>query len=250
MSIRSIEAAPQLYARFGGMLYLVIILFGAFSEGFVTSKLLVAGDAAASASNILAAPGLWQVGVAANVLVVLCAVPLQWIEYLLFRPVSKSLALLSLSFNLVSLAVEAVSKVFLLLVMPTLANAGYRHAFGAAQLSVLANLALRSHDIAYNLALLFFGCTCLLNGYLIFKSGYLPKALGLLMQMAGGSYLVACWAALFAPSLAAIILPGILLPVLIGESSVCLWLLVKGVNVAKWQALVNPNQALQTAVTT
>ena len=73
MPIRSIEDSPQGYARLGGALYLLIILFGAFAEGFVTNKLLVGGDAAASARNILAAPGLWQVGVAANVLVVGCA---------------------------------------------------------------------------------------------------------------------------------------------------------------------------------
>lgn len=247
--MRSIENSPQRYARLGGALYLVIILFGFFSEGFVSSKLLVVGDAAASARNILAAPVLWQVSVAVNVLVVLCAVPLLWIEYGLLRPVSKSLVLLSLLFNLISLAVEAVSKVFLLLVMPTLANAGYRHTFGAAQLASLASLALRSHAIAFNLALLFFGCTCLLNGYLIFKSGYFPKALGLLLQVAGGSYLVACWAALFAPVLADKLLPGLLLPCLIGELSVCLWLLVKGVNVARWQARVTLNRSPQVAIT-
>lgn len=249
MSTHSIKTSPQLYARIGGALYLVIILFGMFSEGFVASKLLVAGDAAASARHILAAPGLWQVSVAANVLVVLCAVPLLWIEYLLLRPVSKPLVLLSVLFNLISLAVEAVSKVFLLMVMPILASAEYHHAFGAAQLPVLAHLALRSHDIAFNIALLFFGCTCLLNGYLIFKSSYFPKALGILMQVAGGSYLVACWAALFAPALADVLLPGILLPSLIGELSVCLWLLVKGVNVAQWQAQVSPNQAMRAVVT-
>lgn len=248
MNTHSIENSPQLYARLGGALYLVIILFGAFSEGFVTNKLVVAEDAAATAHNILAAPGLWQVGLAANVLVVLVAVPLLWIEYLLLRPVSKSLMFLSVLFNTVSLAVEAVSKVFLLLVLPTLANSGYRHSYGAGQLPVLANLAMRSHDIAFNIALLFFGCTCLVNGYLYFKSGYFPKAIGLLMQVAGGSYLVACWAALFAPAWAARLLPGLLVPALIGESSVCLWLLVKGVNVAKWRAHLNRMQAIEAVL--
>ncbi len=245
MSARTIEASPLIYARLGGALYLVIILFGAFAEGFVTSKLIVSGDAAATARNILAAPGLWQAGVAANLLVVLCAVPLLWIEYGLLRPVSKSLVLLSLLLNVVSLAVEAVSKVFLLLVMPTLANAGYRHAFGPQQLPVLANLALRSHDIAFNIALIFFGGTCLVNGYLIFKSGYFPKFLGVLLQVAGGCYLVACFAALFAPALADVLLPAVLLPPLVGESALCLWLLLKGVNGEKWQARAAQNQENQ-----
>jgi Domain of unknown function (DUF4386) len=92
----------------------------------------------------------------------------------------------------------------------------------------------RSHDIAFNIALIFFGFTCLVNGYLIFKSGYLPKLIGVLMQIAGLSYLMACFAALFAPALADVITPAILLPPLIGESSFCLWLLIKGVDVGRW----------------
>ncbi|WP_223651695.1 DUF4386 domain-containing protein [Hymenobacter psoromatis] len=238
MTTRSIETSPQLYARLGGALYLVIIIFGGFAEGFVTGKLLVAGNAAATARNILAAPALWQLGVVANTLVVVCALPLLWIEYLLLRPVSKNLVLLALFLNLASLAVEAVSKVFLLLVLPTLANAGYRAAFGPAQLAMLANLELRAHDIAFNIALVFFGFTCLVNGYLIFRSGYLPKTVGVLMQVAGACYLVACFAALFTPVLADVLLPAILLPPLVGELSLCLWLLLRGVNIAKWQARV------------
>jgi hypothetical protein len=239
MPTPSIAQSPQRYARLGGALYLVIILFGAFSEGFVTSQLVVAGDAAATARHILAAPGLWQAGVAANVLVVLLAVPLLWIEYMLLRPVSHRLALLSLLLNLVSLAVEAVSKVFLLLVLPALAPGAY----GPAQGPLLAHFALQAHDLAFNIALLFFGATCLVNGYLLFTSGYFPKAVGVLLQVAGGSYLVACWAALFAPALADRLLPGLLLPPFIGELSLCLWLLVKGVNRAHWHAQLHRHRS-------
>ncbi|GAA3983961.1 DUF4386 domain-containing protein [Hymenobacter antarcticus] len=242
MAIRSIETAPLGYARLGGALYLVIILSGAFAEGFIINKLIVGGNAAATARNILASPMLWQVGVAGNVLVVLCAVPLLWIEYLLLRPVSKNLVLLALFFNLVSLAVEAVSKVFLLLVLPTLESAQYQHVFGPQQVPMLANLALKSHEISFNIALLFFGFTCLVNGYLLFKSGYFPRVIGVLMQAAGACYLVACWAALFAPVLAGKLLPAALLPCLVGELSWCLWLLVKGVDSAKWQECVSENQ--------
>ena len=234
MSIRSIEHSPQAYARLGGALYLAIILFGAFAEGFVTNKLLVAGDAAATAHRILATPALWRLGVAANVLVVVCAVPLLWIEYLLLRPVSKSLVLLAALLNLVSLSVEAVSKAFMLVVLPTLESAELQ-AFGPQQVPVLANLALKLHAISFNVALVFFGFTCLVNGYLIFKSGYLPKVLGILLQVGGGGYLVGCSAALFAPALAGVLLPGILVLPLVGELSLCLWLLVKGVDRAKWQ---------------
>ena len=235
MASRSVEAFPQAYARIGGALYLMIIVLGAFAEGFVANKLIAPGDAATSAHNIMVAPGLWQFSVAGDLLVVLCAVPLLWIEYLLLRPVNRQLVLLAVLFNVVSLAVEAISKLFLLVVMPTLGSPGYLKAFAPQQLEVLANLALRSHDIAFNIALIFFGFTCLVNGYLIFKSGYLPKLVGVLMQIAGLSYLMACFAALFAPALADLITPAILLPPLIGESSFCLWLLIKGVDVGKWK---------------
>ena len=108
---------------------------------------------------------------------------------------------------------------FLLLVLPTLESAQYQQAFGPQQVPMLANLAL-----------LFFGGTCLVNGYLIFKAGYFPKVLGVLMQATGGCYLVACWAALSSPALASSILSAALLPCLVGELSWCLWMLVKGVD--------------------
>jgi Domain of unknown function (DUF4386) len=142
-------------------------------------------------------------------------------------------------FNLLSLAVEAVSKLFVLVVMPTLGSPDYLKAFEPQQLQILANFALKSHDIAFNIALIFFGCTCLVNGYLIFRSGYLPTFIGILMQLAGLSYLLACSAALFAPTFADLIIPAILAPALIGESSFCLWLLVKDVNIAKWKERVS-----------
>ena len=185
MAIRSIEIVPLGYARFGSASYYVIILSGAFEENFTTNKLIAGGDPAATAHTILASSRLWQVGIAGNVPVVPCAIPLLWIEYLLPRPGSKSL-LLALFSNLIFLAVEAASKVFLLLVLLTLESAQYQQVFGPQQVPMLANLALKCHEISFNIALLFFGGTCLVNGYLIFKAGHLPKALGVLMQRREG----------------------------------------------------------------
>ncbi len=247
MSFSDPKTSPQWYARLGGVLYLVIILLGAFAEGLVINQLVVAGDAVATAHNILASPGLWRLGVAANVLVVVCAVPLLWIEYLLLRPVSKSLVVLAVLLNVVSLSVEAISKVFLLLVLPTLENADYGQAFGGQQVPMLANLALKSHAISFNIALIFFGFTCLVNGYLLLKSSYFPKALGILLQMAGGGYLVGCSAALFSPTLADMLLPAVLVLPLVGESSVALWLLIKGVNLPKWRECTACASLLETA---
>lgn len=227
-------ASPQVYARIAGALYLAIIMLGFFAEGFVINKFIVSGDAAASARQILASPALWNLGAAANLLVALFAVPLLWIEYQLLRPVNKNLILLAVFFNLVSLSIESISKLFLLLVMPILGNTAYLNVFEPEQLQVLASLAVKSHDIAFNMALIFFGCTCLVNGYLIFKSGYFPRFIGILMQLAGVSYLVACFSTLFAPAIANLIMPTVLVPALIGELSFCLYLLIKGVDIKKW----------------
>jgi hypothetical protein len=234
MTNKTIATSPQVYARTGGVLYLVTIVFGAFSEGFVMNKLVAPGDAATTAHNIIASRGLWSVAVAADFIMPIIAVAGVWISYVLLSPVSKSLILLDVFFALVSLAVEAVSKLFLLLVLPILSTTSYLQAFEPRQLEILANLALKSHAFVFNIALIFFGCACLVEGYLIYKSGYFPKFIGILMQLAGFCYLVSCLAALFAPALADLITPAILLPPLIGESSYCLWLLIKGVDIGKW----------------
>jgi Domain of unknown function (DUF4386) len=238
-------ASPQVYARTGGALYLAVIVCGAFAEGFVMNK-LVGPDAATTAHNIMASRGLWSLAVALDLIVPIIAVAGVWISYVLLSPVSKSLILLDVLFTLVSLAVEAVSKLFLLLVLPILSTTGYSQAFEPRQLQSLANLALKSHDLVFNIALIFFGFACIVEGYLLYKSGYFPKFIGILMQLAGLCYLVSCFAALFAPAISNLITPAILLPSLIGESSYCLWLLVKGVNIKKWNermSMANVNLA-------
>ncbi|RAO78170.1 DUF4386 domain-containing protein [Dyella jiangningensis] len=242
----TIETSPQLYARSAGLLYLLIIVFGGFAEGFVMNSLVVAGDAAATAHNILASPGLWNLSVAGNLLVPVLAVAQTWIFYLLLRPVNRQLVLLSVFLMLVSLSVEAVSKLFLLAVMPILTGGHHPGAFEPLQAPALAHLSLVLHDIAFNIALIFFGLGCLVDGYLIIKSRYLPKLIGLLMQLAGLSYLIACFAALLAPTFADSITPAILLPALIGETSFCLWLLIKGVHVAKWKERIGTEHANET----
>ncbi|MGZ9099104.1 MAG: DUF4386 domain-containing protein [Brevundimonas sp.] len=236
----TIEARPQVYARLAGLIYLFVIVFGGYSEGVVMSALVVPGDAAATAHNILGAESMWRMSVGGNLLVPILAVLQLWIEYLLLKPVSRNLALLFVLFNGVSLAIETVSKLFLLMVAPVLADPGYAAVFEPDQVYALADLMLTAHDISFHIALIFFGIACLLSGSLIFRSGYLPKFLGILMGLAGASYLVATFGALFAPAFGRMMDPWILLPVLVGESALCLWLLLKGVNVKRWQARVEP----------
>jgi hypothetical protein len=235
MTARTIETSPQLYARIGGMLYLIIIVVGVFGEAFVRDRLIVSGDATATAANITSLESLWRFHIAAELFLLICAVALLPILFVLLKPVSRDLALLAAFFNLVSIGVEAATALYLLEALFPLGNAEYLKAFAPEQLYAMTSLALKSHSYGFGVSLIFFGCFCLVIGYLIFRSGYLPKAIGVLMQIAGLSYLTNSFALVLAPAAANRLFPAILLPPFVGEASLCLWLLVKGVNVEKWE---------------
>ncbi len=235
MTDRTVETSPQLYARIGGVLYLIIIVLGIFGEAFVRDRIFVSGDATATAANLRSMESLWRFGIATELLLLICATALTLIFFVLLRPVSRELALLAVFFNLVSVAVEAVAALGLVTALFPLGNAGYLKAFPPEQLYVMASLAIKSHSYGFGVALIFFGCVCLILGYLIFKSGFLPKAIGVLMQIAGLSYLTDSFALILAPTFANRIFPAVLVPAFVGEASLCLWLLIKGVNVPKWE---------------
>ena len=120
-----------------------------------------------------------------------------------------------------------------------LGDANYLKAFEPQQLQALAYLSIKSHGYGFGIGLIFFGCVLLVNGYLIIRSGYFPKAIGVMIQIAGICYLINSFALILAPSLTDILFPAILLPPFIGELSLCLWLIIKGVNLPKWQEKVN-----------
>jgi uncharacterized protein DUF4386 len=235
MTDRTNEFSPQLYARIGGLLYLIIIVTGLFGEAFVRDKLIVSGDAAATARNILASESLWRFHIAAELFLLICAIALLMILYVLLRPVSRELTLLAVFFNLVSIGLEAATTMYLIVALFPLGNAGYLKAFSSEQLYALTNLALKSHGHGFSVSLLFFGCFCVVIGRVIFRSGFLPKAIGVLMQIAGLCYLTDSFALILAPAFANRLFPAILLPAFVGEASLCLWLLLKGVNVQRWK---------------
>jgi Domain of unknown function (DUF4386) len=222
-------------ARIGGGLYLLIIAIGLWSEAFVREKLVVSGDAAATSSNIRSMESLWRVAIGAELILLLCAVTTTWIFLLLMRPVNADLAWLATFFNLISIALEAGIQLNLLAVLFPLGNDAYLKAFTPEQLSTIAYLPLRLHGYGFGLSPIFFACFCLVMGYLIFRSKFFPRALGILFQIAGLCYLTNTFALLVAPHFADRIFPAILVPSFIGELSLALWLTVKGVDAAKWE---------------
>ncbi|HSU89922.1 MAG TPA: DUF4386 domain-containing protein [Sporolactobacillaceae bacterium] len=235
MTAHAAEISPQTYARIGGVLYLIIIVAGGFAEGVVRSRLIVAGDAAATAKNIMASEWTWRIAFAGDLAIYACAVPLVLIFYVLLSPVNRNLALLAVFFNLVSIAIEGVNALSHFAPLLILNGADYLKVFDQHQLQALALLFVNLHAYGFAISLTIFSFVLLLEGYLIFNSGYFPKTLGVFVAIAAICYLTNSFALFLAPVFQAKIFPTILIPSFIGELSLCLWLLVMGVNVPKWE---------------
>jgi hypothetical protein len=236
MTLAAFERSPVRYARIGGWIYLAIILLGLFGEAWVRGTLVVSGDPAATAANIQGAASLWRLGVAGDLLMHVLDVPLIVILYLLLRPVSPGLALLSAVFNVVQTAVLAANKLTLL--APVFLLERSANALPAEVAQGLAYVAIEAHGYGFGIGLVFFGFACLVRGILIFRSGYLPKALGVLLFLAGLGYLINSFALLLAPALADAMFPAVLVPAFVAELSLALWLVVKGINLERWPARI------------
>ena len=216
------------------MLYLFIIAAGLFAV-FVRERFIVPGNASATASNIIGDAFLFRVGILADLSTFVCAVALTIILYVLLKPVSHGAALLMLGFNVVQDAIGGLNVLNTYRPLQLLGGAAYLKVFSREQLEAMALLSLNTHSVGFNIAMFFFGCSCLALGYLAMTSGLFPRILGVLIAIAGVAYLTLSTAQLLSPRLASTLFPTILVPAFIGELSFAVWLIVKGVNAAKWQ---------------
>jgi hypothetical protein len=235
MTSASVTTSPQVYARIGGLLYLIIIIAGITGELVVRGSIVVPGDAAATGNNVIASPSLWRAGIAGDLIMHVCDVGVMLVFYVLLRPVNRNLALLAVLFNLIQTSVLVANKINLLQPALLLSNAAYLSAFSPQQLQALAYVSLRTHDYGFGFGLIFFGFECMVVGYLIFQSGYLPKVLGVLMQLAGVCYLTDSFTLILYPTVTSSrLFLVVLLPPLVAELSLALWLVFKGVDLTKW----------------
>jgi hypothetical protein len=236
-SVRSIKK----FARIGGVFYLMIIIAGIFGELFVRGKMVVHDDPFATATNIMASPFLWRIGIAGDLLQHIFDLPVMLLFYVLLKPVNKNLALLALLFTMVQTAVLVATKLNLFTPLFLTENSNYLKAFDSHQLQVLSYISIRADANGFGIGLLFFGFVLITNGYLVRRSDYMPKLLGLLMQIAGICYLVNSFALILDPRIANRLFPFILFPAFITELSLCFWLIGKGVYSEEWENKVNPS---------
>jgi hypothetical protein len=225
MSTRDPGTSPRALARTAGMLYLVNIVAGAFAIGYVRATLFVS-DPATTADNIQTHEALYRFSLVAHLVVTLTNIPLALIFYELFKVVNRRLALLDVFFTLVATAIEAAGILdqFTPLTLPP------------GQLPALVSVPASLSTIDYDIYTVFFGFDLICLGYLVLRSTFLPRTIGVLLAVDGLAYLVNSFTDLLTPGFAAQLVPWIQLPALLGEGSLCLWLLVVGLNAERWEA--------------
>ena len=223
------HASPRAWAATAGVLLLVSAVAGAFGEMIAPGKLLVPGDAAATAAHLRASTLLFRSGFASYLVEAVCDVALTGLLYLLLRPVRRDLALLAACFRLVSTATFAIGAFFFAAAPMALGASG----LPAGEAEALALLCLRFYGLAGGIFMVFYGVAALLLGYLTYRSAYLPKALGALLMLAGLGFVVRNFLLVLAPGHASDLL---LAPMALGMLALGLWLLVKGVDPAAWEA--------------
>ena len=232
-------ASPRQLARTAGALYLVNIIFGAFAIGVVPAILIVP-DVAATAHNIQTHEWLYRLGLAAHVVVTLTNIPMALLFYDLLKVVNRGLALLDVFFTLVATSIEAAGILNDFTPAVLLNNSHYASALPAAQMQALAHLPSDLSTFDYSIYGVFYGFDIACVAYLVFRSTFMPRAIGVLLGIDALTYLVGGFTDFLAPGVAAHLVPWTGLPTIAGEGSLCLWLLVAGVNVERWKERASP----------
>ena len=233
------EVSPAFKARIVAVLCLTDNVAAAFAEFFVRGKLVVYGDAAATATNILAHQTMYRFGATAWLVALTADAAAAVIFYDLLRPVSRSLSLLVAFFRLMFVAIMAANSLNFFAPLVLLRSSPYLTAFKTDQLQALALVSHNMFNTGYDISMVFWGFHIILMGFLILRSTFLPRILGALLAIGGVCYLTNSFADFLAPSFGNTLGLYIVIPGAVAELLLTLWLLVMGVNVPQWKEQVS-----------
>jgi hypothetical protein len=222
--------SPRVKARIAGVLYLLGFLTGIFAQGYVSARLVVDGDAAVTATNILTHRGLFEWGFTVYLIEMTCQIAMTALFYDLLKPAGRSVSLVAAYLGFAGCVIKTMSRLFYIAPLFILGGAHYLSVFSAAQLQALALLFLKVNDRGAGIALAFFGFYAILTGYLIFKSTFLPRILGLFSMVAGVG-----WLTFLYPPLGYRLFFYVAPFGLLGAAGLMLWLMVFGVNEQRWK---------------
>lgn len=231
MNSRITEVSPRQAALVAGVGYLVIFVLAIFANFFVVEGLVKPGNSAATVANITGSEGLFRSGLVAFAVVFVVDVVVAWALYILFRAVGRDLSLLTAWFRLVYTVFLGVALIGFFLVLQLVSGAEYLMAFESGQLDAQVMLFLDMFNFGWLIGLVCFGVHLVLLGYLILKSAFAPRVLGILLMLAGAAYVLDTFAhALFAnyESYATVFLLIVALPSVAGELAFTIWLLWRG----------------------
>lgn len=220
-------------SKIAGLLYLIVIGTGLFAEVFVRQALRVSNDAMATAQKIKASEMLYRLGFVADLSNFVIGIPCVLIIYIIFRSVNKQVAQLALIFVIIQTAVIAVNLLNQISALLFLGNDLYLSSFSPEQLASLSLHSLNLQAQGYGIGLVFFGFYCLLIGFLIYKSRFVSRFIGILYFITGLAYLFNSFSLFLFPNLSGTLFPYFALPAFIGEITFCLWLIIKGVDEKK-----------------
>jgi hypothetical protein len=224
-------------ARMAGILYLVAMATGLFAEFYVhfPSTLIISGDVAKTASNIMANEQLYRIGIANNLITFAIDVVLIWTLYVLLKPVNRNLALLAVFFRLVETTIACVAIIISYVAMQFVSDADHSKAFDTNQIQALSIL----HDtyaLSFVVVAIFLGSGSTIFNYLLFKSRYIPKALAAWGIFASLLLLMSQFAIIIFPAVEKIIIPACYGPIAIDEIALGFWLLIKGANIPEMKS--------------
>ena len=225
---------PNKTARVAGFLYLILMVCGIFSYMFVNSRLIVPGDTATTINNIMASESLYVSGIVSWLISQTVFILLVYVLYKLLKPVNKNHAFLMVMFVLVAVPISFINELNKFAALLLLSGADYLTAFDVGQLQALVPLFLDLHEYGIHINSMFFGLWLLPLGYLVFKSGYIPRILGILLMIGWFGYMLEFFTFFLFPDFNAAIEPVFTITG-IGEFLLVLWLLIKGVNVEQWE---------------
>lgn len=228
------EASPRFKAKMAGVLWLMTILMGSFGVS-VGRRFVVSGEAAATATNIMANESLFRLSFVADLVAALCYVGVTVLLYELLKPVNRSLSLLAAFFGLWGVTIGGAYYLSRLVPLVLLGGDPYLSAFTTSQLQAMALMSLKLHVLGFNISMVLFGLQCFIVGCLIVRSTFLPRILGVLLVIAGLGYMISSFTTFLSPPFGAQMWPFSLPAGVVGEGSLTLWLLVRGVNVPRWK---------------
>jgi hypothetical protein len=221
-------------ARIAGLLYLIVVLAGIFSLAYVPSQIDTTGDAAATVRNIVAHESLFRLGIVAGLICYTAFLLLPLALYRLLSPYGTQPAVLMVAFAAVSVPIAFAATLDKFEVLALLSGADYLQAFGAAELQARVMLSLDAYKDGLRVVQIFWGLWLLPFGYLVFKSGILPRVLGILLMLGCFGYLIDFTGRVLFPGYAESGIAGFVrLPASLGEIGICLWLLVMGARESK-----------------